>query len=71
MSFSVISFFQFEVPTVVYADDNTPVHTIVAYAKACDPDSAPYNRMSYELYTGNNSGTFLCRLGSALRTADM
>ncbi|XP_025089489.1 protocadherin Fat 4-like [Pomacea canaliculata] len=50
----------FEVPTVVYADDNTPVHTIVAYAKACDPDSAPYNRMSYELYTGNNSGTFLC-----------
>lgn len=47
----------FEVPTIFYADDNTPRGTIVARAEACDPDGPQFNQMTYTLYTENA----LCR----------
>lgn len=47
----------FEVPTLVYAWDNTPKGEVIARATACDPDGPQFNGMVYSLYLGNE----LCR----------
>nr|KAG5714951.1 hypothetical protein BaRGS_000439 [Batillaria attramentaria] len=41
------------VPTIEYADDNTPNGTVITRAVACDPDSPRFSMMYYSLYLDN------------------